>query len=367
VSELPMTLRVVQWTSGGVARQAVRGILAHPELSLVGMYAFSESKAGKDAGELVGLPPIGIKATNDLAEIIALKPDCVSYSPLYPDVDHLVQILSAGINVVTTCNFITGWGLDYKARNERGISPRQRLINAAKAGNASIFGTGINPGHINYLACAVSAHCQNIQKLTVTESVDVFYFSGDSNMDKIGYGLPAGSSELAEAIKEETAVFGDALELMSTTLGKSLDDIQCDVEFAYATEDIDAPGRYIKQGCIAGVRVRWIGYLGKEEFLVNEQVWVVGKNTDAPWPISHGYTVNIQGEPNMHNVMLPIPGVDLAQMTPKDMNDLGMQITALPSINAIPSVCKAGAGICTYNDLTPIAGQAASASAVAAN
>jgi hypothetical protein len=356
-----MTFRVAQWTSGGVARQAVRAILLHPELSLVGMYAFSQSKAGKDAGELVGLDPIGIKATSDISEIIALKPDCISYSPLYPDIDHLEQLLSAGINVVTTCNFITGWGIDYKARNEPGISPRQRLINAAKEGNASIFGTGINPGHINYLACAVSAHCQKIRKLTVTESVDVFYFSGDPNMDKIGYGLPAASPELADAIKEETAVFGDALELMAATLRVSLDDIQCHVEFAYATEDIDAPGRYIKRGCIAGVRVRWVGYVGLKECLENEQVWLVGENTDAPWPITHGYVVNIQGEPNMHNVMLPIPGMDLAQMTPKDMNDLGMQITALPSINAIPSVCKAGAGICTYNDLPPLAGLAAGA------
>ena len=133
-----------------------------------------------------------------------------------------------------------------------------------------------------------------------------------------------------------------------------LDDIRCEVEFASAKEDIDAPGRYIGRGCIAGVRIRWIGSSGAVDRLENEQVWVIGKNTDATWPVSHGYTVNIQGDPSMHNVMLPIPAMNPAQMTPRDMNDLGMQITALPAINAIPAVCRAAPGICTYRDLPPV-------------
>ncbi|MCB1844605.1 MAG: hypothetical protein KDI09_16710, partial [Halioglobus sp.] len=266
-----MTLRIVQWTSGGVARQAVRAIVSHPGLSLVGMYAYSADKVGRDAGELVGLDPLGIQATNAIADLIALQPDCVSYNPLYADVGHLEQLLAAGINVVTTCNFITGWGLDYQARNDAGISPRQRLRDAAERGNASLFGTGINPGHINYLACAVSAHCREVRKLTVTEAVDVFHFVGDRNMDQIGFGLPAGGAALTAAITQETAVFGDALELMAALLDNELEDIRCEVEFASAKEDIDAPGRHIGRGCVAGVRIRWIGSINGVDRLENQQ------------------------------------------------------------------------------------------------
>ena len=200
-----MTIKVVQWTSGGVARQAVRAILDHPELTLVGMYAHSEEKAGQDAGELVGIEALGITATNDVASLIALRPDCVSYSPLYPDIDHLVQLLESGINVVTTCNFLTGWGMDFRAGGE-SPGPRQRLQNAAVKGNASIFGSGINPGHINYLACVLSAHCQSLRHIKVTESVDVFSFVGDKNMHKIGFGLPRESPGHPEEIKRETSV-----------------------------------------------------------------------------------------------------------------------------------------------------------------
>ena len=62
-----MSLRVVQLTTGNVDRKAALGILRHPELELVGCYAWSDEKAGRDVGELVGIDPIGIEATRDLA------------------------------------------------------------------------------------------------------------------------------------------------------------------------------------------------------------------------------------------------------------------------------------------------------------
>ena len=56
-------IRVVQWTSGRVARECVRAIHAHPDLELVGLYAYSAQKAGRDIGELVGMDPTGLTAT----------------------------------------------------------------------------------------------------------------------------------------------------------------------------------------------------------------------------------------------------------------------------------------------------------------
>ena len=59
-----MTLRIVQWTSGGVAREAIRAIVEDPRLELVGLYAYSEEKCGADAGELAGIETRGVTATN---------------------------------------------------------------------------------------------------------------------------------------------------------------------------------------------------------------------------------------------------------------------------------------------------------------
>src|ERR1700710_1957674 len=97
----PRTYRVVQWTTGNVGQRSVLAVLANPELELVGCYAWSPDKVGLDAGELCGTGTTGVVATDDRAALLALQPDCVIYNPKWPDVDELVVMLEAGINVVT--------------------------------------------------------------------------------------------------------------------------------------------------------------------------------------------------------------------------------------------------------------------------
>ena len=59
-------LRIVQSTTGNVARQTGRAVMGRPDRELVGVYAHSASKVGCDVAELCGLPdPTGILATNN--------------------------------------------------------------------------------------------------------------------------------------------------------------------------------------------------------------------------------------------------------------------------------------------------------------
>ena len=46
-----MKYRVIQWATGNVGRSAVEGILAHPELELIGVWVHSKAKAGRDTPE----------------------------------------------------------------------------------------------------------------------------------------------------------------------------------------------------------------------------------------------------------------------------------------------------------------------------
>jgi len=57
-----VTIRVVQWTTGNVGKQSVEAVMKRPDLELVGCYAWSDEKSGKDIGELCGLAPIGLTA-----------------------------------------------------------------------------------------------------------------------------------------------------------------------------------------------------------------------------------------------------------------------------------------------------------------
>ena len=78
-----MTIRLVQWTTGNVGKRSVRSIVGHPDLELVGCYAWSADKVGRDVGELCGIDPVGVAATDDVDALLALEPDCVVYNPMW--------------------------------------------------------------------------------------------------------------------------------------------------------------------------------------------------------------------------------------------------------------------------------------------
>src|SRR5688572_20538676 len=132
-----MTLRVVQWTTGNVGRRSVRAVAARPDMELIGCFAWSPEKVGRDVGDLSGIEPLGVTASDDIDGLLALKPDCVVYNPMWSDVSELVRILESGVNVVSTAAFINGRGKP---------ADRERILDACKRGGASMFGTGVSPG-----------------------------------------------------------------------------------------------------------------------------------------------------------------------------------------------------------------------------
>src|SRR5688572_12715794 len=102
-----MTYRVVQWSTGNVGRYALRGIINHPDLELAGLWVHSDDKVGRDAGELAGVGPVGVAATNDVDALLALKPDCVCYTATADQrpteaLEDLTRILRAGVNIVSS-------------------------------------------------------------------------------------------------------------------------------------------------------------------------------------------------------------------------------------------------------------------------
>jgi 2,4-diaminopentanoate dehydrogenase len=66
------TYRVIQWATGSIGQIAIRHFAANPAFDLVGAYVTSEAKAGKDAGELASTGPLGVTATRDVDDILAL-------------------------------------------------------------------------------------------------------------------------------------------------------------------------------------------------------------------------------------------------------------------------------------------------------
>ena len=94
-----MTIRVAQWATGRVARAAVRAVLAQPGLELVGAYVWSADKAGKDLGELCGLPPLDVQASHD-----NLSPTVLGL------MDVETSVYDPALDLFATCrSATTGW------------------------------------------------------------------------------------------------------------------------------------------------------------------------------------------------------------------------------------------------------------------
>jgi hypothetical protein len=347
-SGLARPLRVVQWTTGNVARKTVRAVLARPDLELVGCYAWSQDKVGRDVGDLCRLDvETGVVASNDVEALFALQPDCVIYTPLRFDVDELGRILGAGINVVTTAEFLTG--------RSRGESARARIQAAAERGGASIFGSGMNPGYAQLLAGVATGICEDVRHVRAVESVDVSLFAADSNMDDLGWGRPMGDPGHPDDVRAAVSVFEDGVEVLADILGVDLDDVGCHVEFAAAVEDLDLPGRPIAAGTVACIDLRFVGIVAGVEVLELHQRWAMSSQLEPPMPVEHGYKVEVDGSPQITLTLGIMPDQPLETLSVEDMHGIGMTITGMPVVHAIPAVVAARPGIVTYADLPVVA------------
>ena len=337
-----MALRVVQWTTGNVGKRSVRAVVAHPELELVGCYAWSPDKIGRDVGELCGIDSVGITATDDVDGLLALEPECVVYNPMWPDVDELVRILEAGVNVVSTAAFVTGDQLG---------TERDRLVKACEQGRSSMFGSGVNPGFAELLAIITANICDRIDKVTVAEEADTTMYDSPATELPAGFARPIDDPELPAMAARGTAVFGEAVAMVADALGVDLDEIVCEAEFAQTTEDLDLGSWKIPAGCVAGLFASWQGRVDGRTIVELSVRWKKGTTLDPDWQIGEGHVIEIAGRPTVRTTVQFLPPPDFEATTFADFMVLGMIMTAMPAINAIPNIVAAQPGIVTYTDL----------------
>jgi hypothetical protein len=333
-------LRVVQWTTGKTGSAAVRGMVGHPVIDLVGCYAYSPDKVGRDVGELCGIEPLGISATDDVEALLALKPDCVSYMAYRPNFDHLVRILESGANVVTTMYMMSGTGY--------GPEPTARLREACLRGGSSLYSSGIYPGHAPMVALAVSAMCRRIDRISVLESLDITGYANEQMFRAQGFDLSPDDPEAAARCEASCGSFKDQIPVMARALGVQLDGIGFHAEFALADEDTDFGFMTVQKGRIAGFRGTISGLKDGRSVIECRFVWKLGEKMTPNWPVTHGYVIEIEGDPAVRCKLEPLA----------DHFD-GAVTTAMPVVNAIPDVCAAPPGIVNQMNLPFVRGAGA--------
>ena len=335
--------RVVQWTTGNVGKSSVQAITANPTLELVGCYAWSPEKVGRDVGELCGMAPLGLLATDDIDALLGLEPDCVVYNPMWLDTGELERILSAGVNVVATAAFITGHNLG---------ADRDRIAEACRRGGSTMFGTGISPGFAELLAIVSATICDRVDKITVNEAADTTFYDSPATEIPVGFGKPIDHPDLQSMTAQGTAVFGEAVRMVADALGVELDDVHCQAEYAQTTTDLDLGSWTIAAGCVAGVAASWQGSVDGKVIVELNVRWRKGQTLEPDWKIDQdGWVIQIDGRPTVTANISFLPPPDFEAETMADFMVLGHIMTAAPPINAIPAVVAAAPGIATYADL----------------
>lgn len=340
-----MTYRVVQWTTGHVGREAVKGIVRHPELELVGCYAWSGEKEGKDVGTLCGIEPLGVSATRDVDALLALRPDCVCYTPNQVDPAELERLLAAGINVACSY-FVNGRML--------GDDVRARLEAAGRSGGASVFGAGIFPGFANFIAALMAAASSDFHKIRFLESVDLTHYDAIANYTNLGWAEDP-DEKWREINHQVLGQYSECVDVMADMLRIPLREVRFDYEPAVTPQERTINGFTMPEGSIAGQKCTWKGMVDDRSVIELEVVWNAGKGLEPEWPVAHGYTMEVRGNPNIHTRVKFSPSQE--QIESGRIADLANPVTAMPVVNAIPAVCNAAAGIRTYADLPLITGR----------
>ncbi|SEF82506.1 hypothetical protein SAMN04489712_102172 [Thermomonospora echinospora] len=340
--------RVVQWATGALGRSAIRAVLERPDMMLVGARVYDTGKAGVDAAELAGRPPIGVPATADPAEILALDADCVIYAPAAgvfsrrDGVETVCQLLASGKNVICMS------GLVYPQAH--GPDLVAELDRACKAGHSSVHGTGVNPGFMaDLMPMLLSRLSRQISSVYSRECSD---FSGHPSWRLVHRMVGFGKTEeeylagLRDARVYMRATFTESMHMVAAALGVTLDEIDCDVAHRMASEGFDIAAGHIPKGTVAAARWTFNGLVGGRPFVTAEAIYKADATRAPDWG-DPGYAVRVQGRPS----------ITLA--TDVDWVSNGISAAAAHAVNAVPAVCEAEPGIRTYLDLPMIAGRAA--------
>lgn len=347
-----MTYRVVQWSTGNVGAFALRCIIGHPELELVGLWVHGEKKSGRDAGELIGLDPVGVVASRDPDEVLALDADCVCYTAtadLRPmeAIDDLCRLLAAGRNVVSSS--VVG------LVDPRALGPQitQKLEDACRAGSSSFFTSGIDPGYANdQLPLTLSGLCERWEQIRIQEIVNyATYNQPEVVLGTMGFGQPMDATPLLLTPGALTFAWGGTIRLLARGLGVELDEVKEVSERRPAPETFDTPIGRIAKGTMASLRFEVQGVVNGKVALVVEHVTRLRDDLEPDWPQGDGgYRVLIKGVPELAcNLEMADEHGDHAVG--------GVLLTATRLVNAIPAVCDSPPGLLSPLDLPLITGR----------
>jgi hypothetical protein len=333
--------RVIQWATGVVGKAALKHFIQNPVIDLVGVYVTNPEKAGKDAGDIVGLAPTGVIASSDAEAIIAMEADCVLYAPAQGPalLDNLCRLLASGKNVVSPAGpFLPNkWIPEIAARIEA----------ACREGNSSFHGCGVHPGFSgDILPLTLVRLCDRIDTIEVTEIIDKVR-SPMIYTEIMGFGTdPAELLANPRRSPETYKAFYSSMDLIAKGLGKEIDEVTVKFEVSTALKDITHEFGEVKAGTVGGQHYEWTAWCEGKPLIVYHFYWQLGQDLDPLWEVGEDcYRVRIIGDPGLEVKLMGAEAADGRRPF------LGLPWTGLVGATAVQAVVDAKPGIVTHIDL----------------
>ncbi len=344
-----MTVKVIQWGSGNVGRASIATVAGRPDMELVGLLVNNPEKSGRDIGELGGIAPIGVTATDDIDEIMLADADVVLHMPLPSlvhgddpgaDLDHFCRLLASGKHVVTT--------VGYMYPQVYGDEVMGRLEQACAQGSSAFHGTGANPGWFgDLLPLLMTGMSLRVDQIRVQEVSNFQYYPSPEIMfEMMNFGRTPAEFEARSARHRSwlDGLFTEAVQMVADGIEAVVDGVTSDMETWVTDRDLDTAAGRVAAGTVAGQRWHWRAMSNGHALVHQETVWRMHGDVAPEWP-NGDWSIRISGSPDMEITL------------PHSWNRDVLGSTAAHAINAVPYLMNAGSGVKTFLDLPLIAGR----------
>ncbi len=347
-----MAYRVIHWATGHTGKMVVRATAERrPAYEIVGGFVYNPEKAGQDLGDIAGIAPLGVIATNDRAAILATKADCVLFlagaeNDVAASHADICALLASGKNVITTAaNFIYPKSL--------GPVLEGAIVKACQDGGSTFHGLGVMPGFFaESVPLLLSRLARRCDRLVASETLSYDKYPSKFQMfDLMGFGYapddPTPAFANVELVGETWRHSG---MLMADALGIPIDRIENFRNVVVTDRDLHVAAGVIPAGTVGamnfGVRVISQG----RERIVLQHFTRMAPDLAPDWPTGHGWIIELEGEPEI-SARIEIGAHDSAMPT-----DDACMATAMHAIHAVPYVVAAKPGILTLADVPPVWG-----------
>ncbi|MBR9808426.1 MAG: hypothetical protein GYB49_14510 [Alphaproteobacteria bacterium] len=344
--------RVIQWATGAMGKSCLRAVIDRPDMELAGLYVYSETKAGKDAGEIAHRDTTGVLATNNIDDILNTDADLVIHAARIGQThtehdDDIIALLKSGKNVLS----INGNTFSPNWPRER----QERLQAACLEGGVSFAGAGLNPGFAaeNLLVTATSV-CSHVESVSISETVLTDQIASPEYVfDLLGFGKEVGSIDLtaddwgpAQTLND---MFEDVVASVAHSLGWTLDDIERRHRMLPSGRDLEIRAGKIAKGTANHIDWRWSGMKDGAEKVALNIAWAM--NDEHVQGADHDlWQIAVKGVPDVSVAF----GVQRPEAYPGRTSAEQLAVAG-SVVNAIPTLVNAPAGLLTSPITTPFA------------